>query len=103
MIETEVRLDQRLQTVRTEAGDQIAQARERAVRAEERWAADFEVARRDLQRRVAQERDRELARIRAEADRLTAHYAGHTPAELDALAEWVVSELRGSLAPGDDS
>ncbi|HEY7479904.1 MAG TPA: hypothetical protein VH680_05275 [Gemmatimonadales bacterium] len=100
LIETEARLDHLLQAARTEAGDLIAQARERAVRAEERWAAAFEAARRDLEHRVAQERDRELGRIREEAERLSAHYAGHTREQLEALAQWVVNELRGA-APGD--
>jgi vacuolar-type H+-ATPase subunit H len=101
LIESEARLDELLQAARTEAGDLIAQARQRAARAEERWAAEFEAARQDLERRVAQERDRELARIRQEADRLTAHYAGHTPEQLEALARWVAGELRGLAAPGD--
>jgi hypothetical protein len=101
LIETEATLDALLRTARAEAADLIAQARERVARAEERWAAEFETARRELGRRVAQERDHELARIREEADRLSAHYAGHSPEQLEALADWVASELRGPAAPGD--
>jgi hypothetical protein len=44
---------------------------------------------------VAQERDRELTRIRDEAGRLTAHYAAQPAEQVEALAGWVASELRG--------
>ena len=100
LVETEARLDELLQAARTEASDLIAQARDQVARAEERWAADFEAARRDLESRVARERDRELARIRDEADRVTAHYAAHSPEQLEALAGWVASELRGPTTRG---
>jgi vacuolar-type H+-ATPase subunit H len=100
LVETEARLDELLQAARTEAGDLIAQARDRVARAEERWAADFEAARRDLESRVAQERDRELTRIRDEADRLSAHYAAHSPEQLEVLAGWVAGELRGPTTRG---
>lgn len=95
MIETEASLDELLQAARAEAADLITQARARAARAEERWAGDFEAARRDLESRVARERDRELIRIRDEAGRLTAHYAGQPAEQVEAQAVWVASQLRG--------
>jgi hypothetical protein len=100
LVETEASLDALLQAARAEAADLIAQARDRVARAEERWAGDFEAGRRDLERRVAQERDRELTRLRDEADRLTARYAAYLPEQIEALAEWVASELLGSTARG---
>jgi vacuolar-type H+-ATPase subunit E/Vma4 len=100
LVETEARLDELLQAAHAEAGDLIAQARDRVTRGEERWAADFEAARRDLESRVAQERDRELTRIRDEANRLTARYAALAPEQVEALARWVASELQGSTAQG---
>jgi septal ring factor EnvC (AmiA/AmiB activator) len=98
LIETEARLDGLLQAARAEAGDVIAQARDRIARAEERRAADYEAARRDLERQVAQERDHELTRIRDEAERLTAHYATQSPEQVEALAVWVASSLHGPTA-----
>jgi vacuolar-type H+-ATPase subunit H len=95
LVEAEARLDELLQAARAEAAGLIEQARDRAARAEERWAGDFVAARRDLESRVARERDRELTRIRDEAARLTAHYAGQPAEQVDALAGWVASELRG--------
>lgn len=95
LVETEARLDEQLQVARAQAAELIAQARARTDRAEERWVGDFEAARRDLEIRVAQERDRELTRIRDEAARLIAHYAAQPAEQMEALAAWVVSELRG--------
>ena len=95
LFEAEARLDELLQAARAEAADLIAQARDRVARAEERWAGDFEAARRDLESRVVQERDRELTRIRDEATRLTAHYAAQPAEQVEALAGWVASELHG--------
>jgi vacuolar-type H+-ATPase subunit E/Vma4 len=95
LVETEARLDDLLQVARAEASDLIAQARDRIARAEERRAADYESARRDLERRVAQERDRELTRVRDEAERLTARYAMQSPEQVESLAQWVASALRG--------
>jgi vacuolar-type H+-ATPase subunit H len=98
LVETEATLDEVLRAARSEAGDLIAQARHRATQAEERWATEYEAARQDLERRVAEERDRELARIRDEADRLTAHYAGQSAEQVEALAAWVADQLRGPAA-----
>lgn len=95
LVETEARLDDLLQAARAEARHIIAQARDRVARAEERRAADYETARRDLERRVAQERDSELTRLRDEAERLTACYAMQSPEQVEALAQWVASALRG--------
>ena len=95
LIETEARLDELLQAARVEAAALVTQARARVARAEERWAGDFDAARRDLESRVAQERDRELIRIRDEAGRLTTHYAAQPAEQVEALARWVASELRG--------
>jgi vacuolar-type H+-ATPase subunit E/Vma4 len=100
LVETEARLDALLQAARAEASDIIAQARDRSARAEERSAADYETARRDLEREVARERDRELARIRDEAERLTARYATQSSEQVESLAEWVASALRGSTPQG---
>ena len=97
LVETEARLDDLLRAARAEASDMIAQARDRIARAEERRAADYEAARRDLERRVAQERDRELTRLRDEAERLTARYATQSPEQVEYLAQWVASALRGPL------
>lgn len=97
LVETEARLDDLLEAARAEASDIIAQARDRIARAEERRAADYEAARRDLERRVAQERDRELTRLRDEAERLTARYATQSPEQVECLAQWVASALRGPL------
>jgi len=100
LVETEARLDGLLQAARVEASDMIAQARDRIARAEERRAADYETARRDLERQVAQERDRELTRLRDEAERLTTRYATQSPEQLESLAEWVASALRGPTPQG---
>jgi hypothetical protein len=101
LAEAEVRLDELLRTARAEAADLIAHARHEAGRAEEHWAADFETARRDLERRVADERDRELARIQGETERLAAHYAGQSPDVIESLAAWVAGELRAPTVRGD--
>jgi vacuolar-type H+-ATPase subunit E/Vma4 len=103
LVETEARLDGLLQAARAEASDIVAQARDRIARAEERRASDYETARRDLERRVAQERDRELTRIRDEAARLTARYATQSPQQVESLAEWVASALRGPMPQGSVS
>jgi vacuolar-type H+-ATPase subunit E/Vma4 len=100
LVETEARLDGLLQAARAEASDIIAQARDRIARAEERRAADYETARRDLERRVAQERDGELTRLRDEAERLTTRYATQPPEQVESLAQWVARALRG--APPED-
>ncbi len=94
LIELEARLDELLQASRSEAAALIAQARDRTARAEQDWAADFETARRELADRLVGERDNELSRIREEADRLSAQYETRTDEQIDALARWVVSELR---------
>ena len=95
LVETEARLDDLLQAARAKANDIIAQAQDRVARAEERRAADYETARRDLERRVAQERDSELTRLRDDAERLTARYAMQSPEQIESLAQWVASALRG--------
>ena len=95
LVETEARLEDLLQAARAEASDMIAQARDRIARAEERRAADYETARRDLERQVAEERDRELTRLREEAERLTTRYATQSPERVESLAQWVASALRG--------
>ncbi len=100
LVEAEARLDELLQAACAEAADLIAQARARVARAEERWAADYEAARRELEGRVAQERDRELTRIRDEAARLTAQYAAQPAEQVEALAGWVASELRAPTGRG---
>jgi len=98
LVQAEARLDRLLQAARAEAGDLIAQARDRAARAEERWAADYDAARREVESRVAQERERELTRIREEAERASARYATQSPEQVEALAGWVASTLRGPTA-----
>jgi hypothetical protein len=98
LVETEARLDGLLQAARVEASEMIAQARDRIARAEERRAADYETARQDLERQIAQERDRELTRIRDEAKRLTARYATQSPEQIEALAGWVARAMRGQTA-----
>lgn len=94
LVELETHLDELLQASRSEAAALIARARDRTVRAEQDWAADFESARRELADRLVEERDHELSRIRQEADRLSAQYETHTHEQIDALARWVVGELR---------
>ena len=96
LVELEARLDELLQASRSEAAGLIAQARDRTARAEQDWAADLETARRALADRLAAERDHELSRIREEADRLSAQYEARTDGQIDALARWVVSELRAA-------
>jgi vacuolar-type H+-ATPase subunit H len=94
LVEAEARLDDLLRAAREEAGRLIAEARDRAGRAEERWTADYQAACQDLKQRVAEERDRELTRIRDETERLTAQYVGLSAERIEALAGWVASELR---------
>lgn len=96
LVELEARLDELLEASRSEAATLIAQARDRTARADQDWASDFEAARRELAARLVEERDHELSRIREEADRLSAQYETRTDEEIDALARWVVSELRAS-------
>jgi hypothetical protein len=96
LVEVEIRLDELLRAARSEGEGLVAQARERVARAEALWSSDLEAGRRDLEARTGEERDRELARLREEADRDVAHYDGQTPEQIEILARWVATELRGS-------
>jgi vacuolar-type H+-ATPase subunit H len=96
LVHAEARLDELLQRARAEAAGLIADARDRGARAEERWATEYEAARRELEDRVARERDQELTRIRDEAARLVAHYSARPAEQLELLAGWVANEVRGS-------
>lgn len=98
LVEAERRLDGLLQAARADAAALLAEARQRAAALDAGWAAGFAAARRDLELRIVEERDRELARVRDEAERRISSGLTQSADQIETLAGWVVSQVRGPAA-----
>ena len=93
LIETETRLAERLATAQQEAEAGLDAARQAGREAEARFQGDLERAALELAATLATQREREVARITAEADVSARRFEALGPGRLDALAQDVARRV----------
>lgn len=93
LLETEQRLEQRLQAARREAAALVDQARQAARAREARLAEELEAAERDLRRRVTDETNRHIRALGQKAEAEVRRFAGAPDSVIDRLARMVVERV----------
>jgi vacuolar-type H+-ATPase subunit H len=93
LIETEAKLAERLAAAQAEADSALEAARRAAGEAEAHYQAELEAASQELTARLAARRQREIGRIRAEADAAAHRFETLGSERIETLAREVVRRV----------